>query len=115
VVGKADTELLMKDDPYSPANRRISITLLKKAITAPVENEEGADKGPLPHTLAEELAYYEEQEREAAELEKNPPPAPDPEELNKTPDPKEIEEQKYEEAVEIPARSGFVKMKKTKG
>ncbi|HQZ95561.1 MAG TPA: flagellar motor protein MotB [Pyrinomonadaceae bacterium] len=29
VIGFADTELLVPDDPYSPANRRISITVLR--------------------------------------------------------------------------------------
>lgn len=33
VEGKADKELLIKDNPQAPQNRRISITLLKKSIS----------------------------------------------------------------------------------
>ena len=33
VVGRADKELLVKDDPKSPRNRRISIVLLRQALT----------------------------------------------------------------------------------
>ena len=33
VVGLADTEPFVKDDPFSPQNRRISITLLKESLT----------------------------------------------------------------------------------
>ena len=33
VSGRADTDLLVKDDPYAAQNRRISITLLKQEIS----------------------------------------------------------------------------------
>jgi len=36
VTGKADTEPLFPDDPYMPANRRVTITLLKEAPAVPV-------------------------------------------------------------------------------
>lgn len=41
VIGFADTELLVPRDPYSPANRRISITVLRLAETSkPKEKED---------------------------------------------------------------------------
>ncbi len=36
VAGKADTEPLFPDDPFMPANRRVTITLLKEAPPTPV-------------------------------------------------------------------------------
>jgi chemotaxis protein MotB len=36
VAGKADTEPLFPDDPTMPANRRVTITLLKEAPPTPV-------------------------------------------------------------------------------
>lgn len=39
VVGKADTEPLFPDDPYMPANRRVTVTLLKEAPPTPVSKE----------------------------------------------------------------------------
>lgn len=36
VIGKADTEPLFPDDPYMPANRRVTVTLLKEAPPTPV-------------------------------------------------------------------------------
>lgn len=36
VAGKADTEPLFPDDPYMPANRRVTVTLLKEAPPTPV-------------------------------------------------------------------------------
>lgn len=35
VSGRADTEPLFPEDPYLPANRRVSITLMKEAPPAP--------------------------------------------------------------------------------
>jgi chemotaxis protein MotB len=35
VAGRADTEPLFPEDPYLPANRRVSITLMKEAPPAP--------------------------------------------------------------------------------
>jgi chemotaxis protein MotB len=40
IVGFADTELLVPNDPYSPSNRRITITVLRLAPAKP-EAEEG--------------------------------------------------------------------------
>ncbi|MEB3702160.1 Flagellar motor protein MotB [Candidatus Bealeia paramacronuclearis] len=42
VVGKAETDPLIKDNPEDPANRRISITLLKKSISDPGLTEKPA-------------------------------------------------------------------------
>lgn len=45
IIGYADTELMVPNDPYAPANRRISITVLRLAVPAadpadnPSENE----------------------------------------------------------------------------
>ncbi len=39
VVGRADTEHLVKDDPESARNRRLSITLLRQAPVPPAVNE----------------------------------------------------------------------------
>ncbi len=36
VAGKADTEPLFPDDPYMPANRRVTVTLLKEAPPTPM-------------------------------------------------------------------------------
>ena len=50
VMGKADTELLITDNPLDPRNRRITIILLKQDITDPLppdEEEEGVqDSAP---------------------------------------------------------------------
>jgi len=40
IVGFADTELMVPEDPYSPANRRISITVLR---LAPVQDKNSDD------------------------------------------------------------------------
>ena len=34
VSGRADTDLLIPDDPYAAQNRRISITLLKQDVAS---------------------------------------------------------------------------------
>lgn len=39
VIGKADTEPLFPDDPYMPANRRVTMTLLREAPPVPVSKE----------------------------------------------------------------------------
>jgi chemotaxis protein MotB len=43
IVGFADTELLVPNDPYSPSNRRISITVLR-LVPAEPEAEDGKKK-----------------------------------------------------------------------
>ncbi|MFZ4762923.1 MAG: flagellar motor protein MotB [Alphaproteobacteria bacterium] len=52
VVGKADTDHLVKDDPLSPRNRRISIIMLREnppvETIKNVENNETANKKPAP-------------------------------------------------------------------
>jgi chemotaxis protein MotB len=35
VIGRADTEPMFPDNPYLPANRRVTITLLKEAPPLP--------------------------------------------------------------------------------
>ena len=51
VMGKAATDLLIKEDPLDPRNRRITLILLKEELT-----------NPLP--LEEEEEYVEEEEEE---------------------------------------------------
>lgn len=53
VVGKADTEHLLPEDPNNAQNRRISIILLKEELTNP-KFEEQADQ------LAEEEGFYDD-------------------------------------------------------
>ena len=36
VAGKADTEPMFPDNPYMPANRRVTVTLLKEAPSVPL-------------------------------------------------------------------------------
>jgi chemotaxis protein MotB len=43
IVGFADTQLLLPEDPYAPANRRISITLLRLAPPPGAKNEAKAE------------------------------------------------------------------------
>jgi chemotaxis protein MotB len=68
VVGYADTELLVPDDPFAAANRRISITVLRVAGTA-----EGRSLAPL-------LTEKQGEVREEAEPQKPPKPLEDAEE-----------------------------------
>lgn len=44
IVGFADTELLNPNDPFSPANRRISITVLRLTEEPKAEDEKPGDK-----------------------------------------------------------------------
>ncbi|MGH1403344.1 MAG: flagellar motor protein MotB [Alphaproteobacteria bacterium] len=54
VMGKAATELLIQDNPLDPRNRRITLILLKEAITNPLPPEEyDEDDAPLEE-LSEE-------------------------------------------------------------
>ena len=55
VVGKADTEPLLKDDPKNAQNRRISIILLKQELTDPDFDKKAA-------ALAEEGGYEGEED-----------------------------------------------------
>jgi chemotaxis protein MotB len=77
VVGYADTELLVPDDPFAAANRRISITVLRLAGTAEgkslapllIEKEgEGEDEAKPKKPRASE----ESEEDDAQEPEKKP-------------------------------------------
>lgn len=45
IVGFGDTEHLVPEDPYSPANRRISIVVMRLAQTEKTEPEISAEKG----------------------------------------------------------------------
>lgn len=46
IVGFADTEHLVPDDPYSPANRRISIVVMRLATTEKTETETPSEGEP---------------------------------------------------------------------
>ena len=55
VVGKADREPLIKDDPADPRNRRITITLLRQAnlaAPAPAAKTTKTSSGPTPPSYA---------------------------------------------------------------
>lgn len=67
VVGYADTELLIKDNPHDPRNRRISIILLQAKVDQPVKVQETIQP-PTPPT---------------AKPAQPPPPPPQPEEVKK--------------------------------
>lgn len=56
IVGFADTEHLVPEDPYSPANRRISIVVMRLAQTEKTEPEASQEKGPnseLPQRVSQ--------------------------------------------------------------
>ena len=53
VMGKADTEPLIADNPLDPRNRRITIILLKQDITSPLPPEE--EDGGLVEDESESL------------------------------------------------------------
>ncbi len=57
VVGKADTEPLVAEDPSDPRNRRISIILLKEELTNPLPPEEETyqDEENMPVEEEEEI------------------------------------------------------------
>lgn len=51
IVGYADTELLVKEDPFAPANRRISIIVMRMISAAtdkPLQTPNGTEKTPKP-------------------------------------------------------------------
>lgn len=45
IVGFADTELLVPDDPFSPSNRRISITVLRITVDPKAKDEKKEESG----------------------------------------------------------------------
>lgn len=52
IVGFADTEPMVPEDPYSPANRRISITVLR--LSQPVDNSKSSKNDPKQMDDSEE-------------------------------------------------------------
>lgn len=49
VVGRADTDLIVPDNPWDPRNRRISITLLREEPSRPARDEDdGQDRAERP-------------------------------------------------------------------
>lgn len=82
VVGKADTEHLLPDDPNNAQNRRISIIMLKEELTNP-DFDKKAD------AMAQEEGFYDEAEDEALEdgegVESDAPSAPPIGTFRKTP------------------------------
>ncbi len=69
VMGKADTEPLIAEDPSDPRNRRISIILLKEELTNPLppEEEEAAPEGEASGTDAAPGEAIEGEEFEGEE------------------------------------------------
>ncbi len=51
VVGYADTELLIKDDPHDPRNRRISIILLQSKVEQPPKVQEPVQPPAAPTAM----------------------------------------------------------------
>lgn len=66
VVGKADTEHLLPEDPTNARNRRISIILLKEELTNP-------DYEKKVEEMAEDDSYFEDEEEEEFEAPAYPP------------------------------------------
>jgi len=58
VVGKADTEPLIAENPADPRNRRMSIILLKEELTNPEYNEDA-------EAIAEEQGFMSEEDTES--------------------------------------------------
>jgi chemotaxis protein MotB len=86
IVGFADTELLVPDDPYSPSNRRISITVLRLLEDPKAQNDKPEENGgeqskeqieekALPTSSTNEKAktISEERENPTEEKVKNTP------------------------------------------
>lgn len=71
VVGKADTEQLLPDDPTNPRNRRISVILLKEELTDPNYNQKVEQE-------AHDLKAAQENETETAPATENKEEAPPP-------------------------------------
>lgn len=69
VVGKADTDHLLPEDPTNAQNRRISIILLKEELTDP-DYEEKAE------AVAEEEGLYDDFEDDVVEQDSAPAPPP---------------------------------------
>ena len=76
VVGKADTEHLLPEDPTNASNRRISITLLKEELTNPDFEEKAADRAGID---------LEAMRNAPTPVENAPPPMPPIGTFQKTP------------------------------
>lgn len=70
VIGYADTEPLVPDDRYAPANRRISITVLRLAMA------EASDDGGTPRPLKEKTAPKKDGDGDAEKKSAAPSPSP---------------------------------------
>lgn len=55
VMGKADTELLVADNPLDPRNRRLTLILLKEELTKPFDEDEYADEIDDDEEIIEEV------------------------------------------------------------
>ncbi|BCB96095.1 hypothetical protein JZK55_10170 [Dissulfurispira thermophila] len=86
VVGYADTELLIKDNPYDPRNRRISIILLQSKVEPKAQEQVQQPSQPPapPAPVANPV---------------QPPPPPKPEEVKK-PAPKQEQKRIFEPSVQ---------------
>ena len=63
IVGYADTEPLVPEDPYAPANRRISITVLRMIAPQSPQSENG-EKETSPSDEKKNLSLYEDQKKD---------------------------------------------------
>jgi chemotaxis protein MotB len=82
IIGYADTEPLVEDDPFAPANRRISITVLRQALVAPVAPREAAPQNDGKQPAVEKPPAAAEKEKPQPSAKKTvtldellPPPA----------------------------------------
>mgnify|MGYP000238769397 CR=1 FL=1 len=78
VVGKADTDHLLPDDPNNAQNRRISIILLKEELTNP-------DFDAKANSLAEDEGFYDDLEEEYEDSDEDIPEMPPIGTFRKTP------------------------------
>ena len=62
IVGFADTQPMVPEDPYSPANRRISITVLR--ITEPEKNSDGPNPTATPGAAQKPAAMLDKNRSE---------------------------------------------------
>lgn len=85
VVGKADTEHLLQDDPTNASNRRISITLLKEELTNPDFDKKAAAMIKKPETEERQPVQEQQPEEESYDDILAPPNFPKMGTFKKTP------------------------------
>lgn len=97
VVGYADTELLIKDNPNDPRNRRISIILLQSKVEQPPKAQESAQPQTQPSAQPANRVQS--------------PPSPQPEEVKKTKVEKPVPKQEQKKEAQKPDIVGIKPIK----